>query len=111
MRKIFIILLLLFFSNTAMAINNAIKMGYNFVTVSQTVVFNSAMQSGGTLTLSSASIQGWRWYENPGDPSNIKDWYSTTAAMQIINTTQTAYTLTLGAASGHIFSHCHQLWR
>ena len=95
MRKIFIILLLLFFSNTAMAINNAIKMGYNFVTVSQTVVFNSAMQSGGTLTLS-ASIQdgGGR---NPGDPLTLKLVFYN-SSNQIINTTQTAYTLTLGAA-------------
>ena len=36
----------------AMAADNAIKMAYNFTTVSQNVVFNSAMQSGGTLQLS-----------------------------------------------------------
>ena len=37
--------------------SNAIKMGYNFVTVSQTVVFNSAMQAGGTFTLSTQAME------------------------------------------------------
>jgi hypothetical protein len=39
-------------SLVAEATPNAIRMAYNFTTVSQTVVFNSAMQAGGTFTLS-----------------------------------------------------------
>ena len=98
MRKIFIILLLLFlfFSNTAMAVSNAIKMGYNFVTVSQTVVFNSAMQSGGTLTLSATVADGGG--RSPGDPLTMKLVFYN-SSNQIINTTQAAYTLVLGAAA------------
>jgi hypothetical protein len=96
MRKIFTILLLLLFSNTAMAVSNAIKMGYNFVTVSQTVVFNSAMQSGGTLTLSATVADGGG--RNPGDPLTMKLVFYN-SSNQIISTTQAAYTLVLGAAA------------
>jgi hypothetical protein len=96
MKKLFIILLLLLFSNTAMALSNAIKMGYNFVTISQTVVFNSAMQSGGTLTLSATIADGGG--RNPGDPLTLKLVFYN-SSNQIINTTQAAYTLVLGAAA------------
>ena len=96
MIKIFTILLLLLFSNTAMAVSNAIKMGYNFVTVSQTVVFNSAMQSGGTLTLSATVADGGG--RNPGDPLTMKLVFYN-SSNQIISTTQTAYTLVVGAAA------------
>jgi hypothetical protein len=96
MIKIFTILLLLLFSNTAMAVSNAIKMGYNFVTVSQTVVFNSAMQSGGTLTLSATVADGGG--RNPGDPLTMKLVFYN-SSNQIISTTQAAYTLVLGAAA------------
>ena len=79
----------------AMAADNAIKMAYNFTTVSQNVVFNSAMQSGGTLQLSAQVKDGGG--RNPGDPFTMKlVFYNSSNA--VVSTVQQAYTLTLGAA-------------
>ena len=80
----------------SMAADNAIKMAYNFTTVSQNVVFNSAMQSGGTLQLSAQVNDGGG--RNPGDPFTMKlVFYNSSNA--VVNTVQQAYTLTLGAAA------------
>jgi hypothetical protein len=76
--------------------NNAIKMGYNFVTVSQTVVFNSAMQAGGTFTLSTQAMDGGG--RAPGDPFTIKMvFYNSSNA--IVNTAQLSNTLVYGATT------------
>ena len=84
---------LLLFSLTALAAPNAIKMGYNFVTVSQTVVFNSAMQAGGTFTLSTQAMDGGG--RAPGDPFVIKMvFYNSSNA--IVNTAQLSNTLVYG---------------
>ena len=94
MKKI-LFLLFLIYSCFVSATNNAIKMGYNFVTVSQNVVFDNAMKSGGTLTLS-ANIQdgGGR---NPGDPITLKlVFYNSSNA--VVSTVQQAYTMVLGGA-------------
>jgi hypothetical protein len=72
---------------------NAIKMGYNFVTVSQTVVFDSAMQAGGTLTLSAQAMDGGG--RGPGDPFTIKLVFYN-SSNQIVNTVQQANTLVYG---------------
>lgn len=80
----------------AYATDNAIKMAYNFTTVSQTVVFNSAMQSGGTLQLSAQIADGGG--RNPGDPITLKlVFYNSSNA--VITTVQQAYTMVLGAAA------------
>jgi hypothetical protein len=78
------------------AADNVIKMAYNFTTVSQTVVFNSAMQSGGTLQLSAQIADGGG--RNPGDPLTLKLVFYN-SSNQAINTVQQAYTLTPGAAA------------
>jgi hypothetical protein len=76
--------------------SNAIKMGYNFVTVSQTVVFNSAMQAGGTFTLSTQAMDGGG--RAPGDPFVIKMvFYNSSNA--IVNTAQLSNTLVYGATA------------
>ena len=76
--------------------SNAIKMGYNFVTVSQTVVFNSAMQAGGTFTLSTQAMDGGG--RAPGDPFTIKMvFYNSSNA--IVNTAQLSNTLVYGATT------------
>jgi hypothetical protein len=76
--------------------NNAIKMGYNFVTVSQTVVFNSTMQAGGTFTLSTQAMDGGG--RAPGDPFTIKMvFYNSSNA--IVNTAQLSNTLVYGATA------------
>jgi hypothetical protein len=98
--KKFVTLLFLFLcfsvhSQEVDAANNAIKMGYNFVTVSQTVVFNTAMQSGGTLTLSASATDGGG--RNPGDPFSLKLVFYN-SANQIITTVQQDNTLVLGGA-------------
>lgn len=82
-------------SQDATAVNNAIKMGYNFVTVSQTVVFNSTMQSGGSLTFSADAMDGGG--RNPGDPFSLKLVFYN-SSNQVITTVQQAYTLVLGGA-------------
>lgn len=80
----------------ALAADNAIKMAYNFTTVSQNVVFNSTMQSGGTLQLSAQIADGGG--RNPGDPVTLKlVFYNSSNA--VVATVQQAYTLTLGAAA------------
>ncbi len=80
----------------AYAVDNAIKMAYNFTTVSQTVVFDSAMQSGGTLTLSAQIADGGG--RNPGDPITLKlVFYNSSNA--VITTVQQAYTMVLGVAA------------
>lgn len=95
MKKIILTCLLLI-SMVAQAADNAIKMGYNFVTVSQSVVFDSAMQAGGTLTLSALIADGGG--RNPGDPITLKlVFYNSSNA--IVSTVQQAYTMTLGAAA------------
>lgn len=87
-------LLLLFFVTNIFAADNAIKMGYNFVTVSQNVVFDNNMRTGGTLELSSLVSDGGG--RNPGDPFTMKLVYYN-SSNQIITTTQQSWNLILGA--------------
>ena len=92
----FILLLIVFQVQGINAADNAIKMAYNFTTVSQTVVFNSTMQAGGTLQLSAQIADGGG--RNPGDPVTLKlVFYNSSNA--VITTVQQAYTLVLGAAA------------
>ena len=77
------------------AVDNALKMGYNFVTVSSVVVFDNTMRSGGTLNFSALLADGGG--RNPGDPITMKMVFYN-SSNQIINTVQQSYTLTLGAA-------------
>ena len=92
--KIFLFLFV-FLIGHVHATDNAIKMGYNFVTVSQNVVFDDTMRSGGTLQLSAQIADGGG--RNPGDPITMKlVFYNSSNA--IIATTQQAYTMVLGAA-------------
>ena len=84
------------FSLVAEAAPNAIRMAYNFTTVSQTVVFNSAMQAGGTFTLSTQAMDGGG--RAPGDPFTIKMvFYNSSNA--IVNTAQLSNTLVYGSAT------------
>ena len=86
----------LFFCLTAQAAPNAIKMGYNFVTVSQTVVFDNAMRAGGTFTLSTQAMDGGG--RAPGDPFTIKMvFYNSSNA--IVNTAQLSNTLVYGSTT------------
>lgn len=94
--RIGLFLLGLLLSSTPMAADNSIKMAYNFTTVSQTVVFNSTMQAGGTLQLSAQIADGGG--RNPGDPITLKLVFYN-SSNQVINTVQQAYTMTLGAAA------------
>ena len=95
LRRISLFFLLLF-SLTALAAPNAIRMAYNFTTVSQTVVFNSAMQAGGTFTLSTQAMDGGG--RAPGDPFTIKMvFYNSSNA--IVNTAQLSNTLVYGSAT------------
>ena len=80
----------------AQTTSNAIKMAYNFVTVSQTVVFDSAMQTGGTLTLSVQAMDGGG--RAPGDPFTIRLVFYN-SSNQIVNTVQQANTLVYGATT------------
>jgi hypothetical protein len=90
------LLFLLLFSLVAEAAPNAIRMAYNFTTVSQTVVFNSAMQAGGTFTLSTQAMDGGG--RAPGDPFTIKMvFYNSSNA--IVNTAQLSNTLVYGSAT------------
>jgi hypothetical protein len=76
--------------------NNAIKMGYNFVTVSQNVVFDNTMRAGGTLTLSAQAMDGGG--RAPGDPFVIRTvFYNSNNA--ILNTAQLSNTLVYGATT------------
>jgi hypothetical protein len=77
-----------------MAANNAIKMAYNFTTVAQTVVFNQAMNSGGTLTLTADVKDGGG--RAPGDPFTLKMVFYN-SSNQVITTVQQANTLIYGA--------------
>lgn len=100
MKKLFALFLLTLclssHSQDVTAANNSIKMAYNFTTVAQTVVFNSAMQSGGTLTLSASIADGGG--RNPGDPITLKlVFYNSSNA--VVSTVQQAYTMVLGAAA------------
>ena len=95
-KRVGFLLLGLLMASATMAANNAIKMAYNFTTVSQNVVFNSTMQSGGTLTLSASIADGGG--RNPGDPITLKLVFYN-SSNQIVNTVQQAYTMTLGAAA------------
>ena len=100
LRKISLVFLLLF-SLVANAVDNAIKMAYNFTTVSQTVVFDSAMQAGGTLTLSTQAMDGGG--RAPGDPFTLKMvFYNSNNA--IITTVQQAFTLTYGVNTPTTYS-------
>ena len=100
MKKLFLLfsLFLCFSANSqdVVAADNAIKMGYNFVTVSQDVVFDNTMRAGGTLSLSALVADGGG--RNPGDPFTMKlVFYDSNN--QILSTVQQAWTLTLGAAA------------
>ena len=100
LRRISLVFLLLF-SLVANAVDNAIKMAYNFTTVSQTVVFDSAMQAGGTLTLSTQAMDGGG--RAPGDPFTLKMvFYNSNNA--IITTVQQAFTLTYGVNTPTTYS-------
>jgi len=100
LRRISFVFLLLV-SFTANAVDNAIKMAYNFTTVSQTVVFNSAMQAGGTLTLSAQAMDGGG--RAPGDPFTLKMvFYNSSNA--VITTVQQAFTLTYGVNTPSTYS-------
>jgi hypothetical protein len=71
-------------------------MAYNYTTVAQTVVFNSAMQAGGTFTLSTQAMDGGG--RAPGDPFVIKMvFYNSSNA--IVNTAQLSSTLVYGATT------------
>lgn len=99
MKKIFLFFIsflwVSLYAQETLATDNAIKMGYNFVTVSQTVVFDNTMRAGGTLTLSALIADGGG--RNPGDPITMKlVFYNSSNA--VITTTQQAYTMVLGAA-------------
>lgn len=84
------------YSQEVVATDNAIKMGYNFVTVSQDVVFDNTMRAGGTLSLSALVADGGG--RSPGDPFTMKlVFYDSNN--QILSTVQQAWTLTLGAAA------------
>lgn len=84
------------YSQDTLATNNAIKMAYNFTTVSQTVVFNAAMQAGGALTLTADVKDGGG--RAPGDPFTLKMVFYN-SSNQVITTVQQANTLVYGAAN------------
>ena len=95
LRKISFVFLLLF-SLVAQATNNAIKMGFNFVTVSQVVVFDNTMRAGGTFTLSTQAMDGGG--RAPGDPFVIRMvFYNSSNA--IVNTAQLSNTLVYGSTT------------
>ena len=94
--KIFLFLLL--FVTNVFAADNALKMGYNFVTVSQDVVFDNTMKSGGTLTFSALVADGGG--RNPGDPFTMRMVFYN-SNNQVLSTVQQAWTLTLGAAAAN----------
>lgn len=83
------------YSQDTTAANNAIKMAYNFTTVSQTVVFNAAMQAGGTLTLTADAKDGGG--RAPGDPLTLKLVFYNSSNV-VLATVQQAYTMVLGGA-------------
>ena len=90
------LLFLLLFSITALAAPNAIRMAYNFTTVSQTVVFDNTMRAGGTFTLSTQAMDGGG--RAPGDPFTIKMvFYNSSNA--IVNTAQLSNTLVYGSTT------------
>jgi hypothetical protein len=95
LRRISLVFLLLF-SLTALAAPNAIKMGYNFTTVSQTVVFDNTMRAGGTFTLSTQAMDGGG--RTPGDPFTIKMVFYNSSNV-ILNTAQLSNTLVYGSAT------------
>jgi len=71
MKKIFLLLLLLCSSVFAQTTYNSIATAYVTTTISQNVVFNSAMQQGGTFTFSALAHNGGG---RPGesDTANVK---------------------------------------
>lgn len=85
----------------AQTVTNAIKMGYNFTTVSQTVVFNSAMQSGGTMTFTASAMDGGG--RAPGDPFTMKLVFYN-SSNQVITTVQQANTLVYGNGTPQAYS-------
>jgi len=100
MKKLFglflLVLCLAANSQDVVAANNAIKMGYNYVTVSQNVVFNDTMRTGGTLTLSAQAMDGGG--RAPGDPFVIKMVFYN-SSNQITNTAQLSSTLVYGSTT------------
>ena len=95
LRRISFVFLLLF-SLVAQATNNAIKMGFNFVTVSQAVVFDNTMRAGGTFTLSTQAMDGGG--RAPGDPFTIRMVFYNSSNV-ILNTAQLSNTLVYGSAT------------
>ena len=85
----------------AQTVTNAIKMGYNFTTVSQTVVFDSTMQSGGTMTFTTSAMDGGG--RAPGDPFTMKLVFYN-ASNQVITTVQQANTLVYGNGTPQAYS-------
>lgn len=100
MKKLFVLFLSLIcivsYSQEVVATDNAIKMGYNFVTVSQDVVFDNTMRTGGSLTFSALVADGGG--RNPGDPFTMRMVFYD-SNNQVLSTVQQAWTLTLGAAA------------
>ena len=87
---------LLWSSTVTEAAPNAIRMAYNFTTVSQTVVFDNTMRAGGTFTLSTQAMDGGG--RAPGDPFTLKMvFYNSSNA--IVNTAQLSNTLVYGSAT------------
>lgn len=82
-------------SPPAKAADNAIIMAYNFVTVSQNVVFNDTMRAGGTLTLTAQAKDGGG--RSPGDPLTVKMVFYNSSNVAL-STVQQAYTMVLGGA-------------
>lgn len=85
----------------AQTATNAIKMGYNLVTVSQTVVFNSTMQTGGTMVFTAKAMDGGG--RAPGDPFTMKLVFYN-SSNQVINTVQQVNTLTYGDTTPQNYS-------
>lgn len=99
MKKLFASILLMLcvsvYSQTVTAANNAVKMAYNFTTVSQVVVFNDSMRAGGTLSLTAQAMDGGG--RAPGDPFTLKLVFYN-SSNQVLATVQQANTLVLGGA-------------
>lgn len=84
-----LLLLLLSFKTYAVVYNEVVQ-SYIYTTLSQSIVFNSTMQSGGTLTLSTKAIDGGG---NGSDPLTVKLVFYN-SSNQIVATTQQTYNLT-----------------
>jgi hypothetical protein len=81
MKKILLLLLLLCSSAFAQTTYNAIATAYVTTTISQSVVFNSTMQAGGTFTMSVLAHNGGG-RAGQSDTANVKiDFYTSSGAL------------------------------